>query len=118
MRGRPSVTFTALPTGTTADWGGVCPPGPSCTLTIVTPVTVTATLVAPPALRKRGDLDGDGKVDLLLRNTDESLYVWRMDTYPVSGDFLATETAGWTVKLLADFDGDGKSDVLMVHTDG
>ena len=91
---------------------------PRCTGATVQDTPATGTLVN----RRKGDLNGDGKPDLLWQNvTDGSLVVWFMDgltrtayTYinPMTPD------AGWTVVGMADFDGDGYQDLLLQHTSG
>jgi glucose/arabinose dehydrogenase len=66
------------------------------------------------------DLDGNGKPDILWRNTStRQLYVWLMDgTIQSSGAFLTAPTVAdtrWQIRGLGDFDGDGKPDILWQH---
>ncbi|APV50802.1 hypothetical protein BWI17_14565 [Betaproteobacteria bacterium GR16-43] len=65
------------------------------------------------------DFSGDGKADLLWRNTDGRQAIYLMDGLAT----LATQEiigagTGWTVTQAADFNGDGKRDLLWQHTDG
>ena len=81
-------------------------------VTSAIPVTVTGAA--------RGDLNGDGKADLVVRNdTTGQSVTWIMDgTTVVSGTDLIQAGSGWSVTHLADFNGDGKADLLLRHTDG
>jgi trimeric autotransporter adhesin len=66
------------------------------------------------------DLNGDGKSDLLLRNTSNGqIDGVLMNGYTASGSatFMAPGS-GWTATHIADLNGDGKADILWRHTDG
>ena len=69
-----------------------------------------------------GDLNGDGKDDVLLRHTDGRWFY-----YPMNGRRHITGERGlagltrkldWQVAGIGDLNGDGKDDVLLRHTDG
>ena len=65
-----------------------------------------------------GDLDGDGNVDVILRNQSaDQIVAWYMDG---SGNILSEGLIGrgfgdnnWKIEAMADFNGDGKSDILL-----
>ena len=75
-----------------------------------------------------GDFNGDGKSDILLQNTNGSLYVWMVDGSTITGGYLSIPTtgglpglgagSGWSVATVADFNGDGKADILLQNTNG
>jgi hypothetical protein len=69
-----------------------------------------------------GDLDGDGKPDVLFQHEDGSLAVWIMNgTTRTSAQYLSPSNAGnsaWKAVALGDFDADGKLDLLFQNTDG
>ena len=69
-----------------------------------------------------GDLNGDGRDDVLLRHTDG-----RWLYYPMNGrEYIAgrratanlTRDLNWQVAGIGDLNGDGRDDVLLRHTDG
>ena len=67
-----------------------------------------------------GDLDGDGDDDLLLRNTDNGVWI----AYLVDGADLelrrglgATPRQVWAFAGTGDFNGDGRDDLLLRNTD-
>ena len=73
-----------------------------------------------------GDLDGDGRDDVLLRRLDGT---WHYYPFHGGADGQSRLFAGhgaaalpndlaWAVAGVADFDGDGKDDVLLRHEDG
>ena len=61
-----------------------------------------------------GDFNGDGKADILWRNsTSGQVYVWLMNgTTIASSGSPGTVTSDWVIQGVGDFDGDGKSDIL------
>src|SRR5205807_925371 len=68
-----------------------------------------------PAARVRRDFNGDGKADILWRNsgTGENT-IWLMNGAAISSAavFATVSDLNWTVAGTGDFDGDGKSDIL------
>ncbi|MDH3595074.1 MAG: FG-GAP-like repeat-containing protein [Rhodospirillales bacterium] len=66
------------------------------------------------AERVAGDFDGDGKADVLWRNTTTGqTIVWLMDggTRLAEGS-IGTVPAAWAIAGTGDFNGDGKADIL------
>ncbi len=68
-----------------------------------------------------GDFNGDGKSDILWRDTSGNLAIWEMSGTTI----LNPTTTGvgslstvWTVAVTGDLDGDGKSDILWEDTSG
>src|SRR5213076_1169384 len=62
-----------------------------------------------------GDFDGDGKADILWRNTSTGEnYIWLMNglTIASQGSINSVSDQAWQVKGIGDFDGDGKADIL------
>ena len=68
-----------------------------------------------------GDFNGDGKPDILWRNTNGTNAVWYMNgaTF-ISAVFLPglNPASGWSIVGVGDFNGDGKPDILWRNTDG
>ena len=68
-----------------------------------------------------GDLDGDGRDDVLLRHADtHRWYFYPMDGRRVlggKGGVPLTTNAAWRVAGLGDLNGDGRDDVLLRHRD-
>jgi outer membrane protein assembly factor BamB len=66
------------------------------------------------------DLNGDGKSDVLLRNSSNGQIdgvLMNGYTATASATFMAPGS-GWTATHTADLNGDGKADILWRHTDG
>jgi len=62
-----------------------------------------------------GDFNGDGKSDILWRNTsDFTTYIWFMDNTVITSHGFTAASAGavWQIVGIGDFDADGKSDIL------
>jgi len=63
-----------------------------------------------------GDFDGDGRADILWRNTSTGQnYIYFMDgttIKPTEGFIRTVADQSWQVAGIADFDGDGKDDIL------
>ncbi|PLX70644.1 MAG: hypothetical protein C0602_03805 [Denitrovibrio sp.] len=71
-----------------------------------------------------GDLDGDGKADILLANySTGQLHIYMMDGLTrLSNDYVKRAdgsvislASGWVVAGVADLDGDGKADILLAN---
>jgi hypothetical protein len=65
------------------------------------------------------DLDGDGKADILWRQSSGSVAAWFMNGVTVtSSASLGGVGNDWTMEDVGDFDGDGKADILWRHSSG
>jgi hypothetical protein len=74
-----------------------------------------------------GDMDGDSLADILWRDPNNRIYVWKTrydavaaDPLTYVGDWLYTGTglATWTIEAVADMTGDGIADVLWRNSAG
>ena len=91
-------------------------------------LTSQGTTVAPSSawsVAGIGDFDGDGKADVLLRNTNGTFADWSMNGSQIESSQLvssqgATVTLGsaWSVAGIGDFNGDGLADVLLRNSNG
>ena len=88
---------------------------------------VTATLLTPSnpgdanwRVVASGDLNLDGKADLVFQHTDGTMAVWYLDGTSMSSAALispANPGAGWSVVAVGDMNADGKGDLVFQHTD-
>ncbi|MBF0566748.1 MAG: DUF1566 domain-containing protein, partial [Nitrospirae bacterium] len=108
------LTATAGQGSIFSGWSGAgCSGKGTCTLTSSGPVTVTATFTARPTAH---DFDGDGKSDILFRNSSTGdVAVWLMigSTIKQSGYVFKSLDSNWQTAGVGDFDGDGNSDILF-----
>jgi hypothetical protein len=68
------------------------------------------------AVTNTGDLNGDGKTDLIFRNTAGSTAAWLMNGTAVTSSAILSSDPTWLVTRVADFSGDGKEDLLWRNT--
>jgi Tol biopolymer transport system component len=67
----------------------------------------------------RSDFNGDGKTDLVWKNTSGAVQVWTMDGTTNTANAVFGPYAGWdVVDTHRDFNGDGKNDLLWKETTG
>jgi M6 family metalloprotease-like protein len=82
---------------------------------------VSVQLGSPPASTPKAtrDFNGDGKSDLLWRDTSGSLALWLMNGGAVAGNLaIGAVPITWTIIGIGDFDGDGHADILWRDTAG
>jgi hypothetical protein len=68
-----------------------------------------------------GDLNRDGKTDLIFQHTDGTLAVWYLNGTTMTSAALITPSnpgAGWSVVAVGDLNADAKIDLIFQHTDG
>jgi hypothetical protein len=66
-----------------------------------------------------GDFNGDGKTDILWRNSDGTVGLWLMNgAQVISTTSFGILPASWSIFETGDFNGDGKSDILWRNSDG
>ena len=74
----------------------------------------------PPSVSKATrDFNGDGKTDILWRDTSGGLALWLMNSGAVTGSLgVGAVPITWTIIGIGDFDGDGQADILWQDTTG
>jgi len=68
-----------------------------------------------------GDFNGDGKSDILLRDTSGDIAIWEMNGTTIlnpNSAGVGNLSAAWSVAETGDFNGDGYSDILWRDTSG
>ncbi|MBV9520160.1 MAG: VCBS repeat-containing protein [Hyphomicrobiales bacterium] len=72
-----------------------------------------------------GDFNGDGKADILWRNSNGTLIDWTMNGSQIAnsqqvtlGGSPAMPDSSWQIAQIGDFDGNGTSDILWRNTSG
>ena len=78
--------------------------------------TVTSNFV----VQGGGDFDGDGKIDILWRDTNSgALSIWFTNgTQVTSAAVVGTLPSNWSIVQVGDYNGDGKSDILLLDAAG
>ena len=65
------------------------------------------------------DFNGDGKADILRRDSTGNVSLWLMNGRAlISQTFIANVWTGWSIVGSGDFNGDGKADILWRDTSG
>ena len=74
--------------------------------------------VVGPYAGARGDLNGDGRCDVLLTNTATGeRAIWLMNGTTISaGASLGILSTSWVFSATGDFNGDGKADIFLTNT--
>jgi hypothetical protein len=91
-------------------------------------VTFQGSVAAPDAswsIAGTGDFNGDGKSDILWRNTNGTVAEWTMNGSQITSaadvtyqGSVAAPDASWHIAGVADLNGDGKSDILWRNDNG
>ena len=75
--------------------------------------TFYQSIVDTPALGARTDMNGDGRSDIVWRNTTtQQTSRWYMNGPSLIGGQADSQGASWRIVGIGDFDGDGRSDLL------
>jgi hypothetical protein len=76
-------------------------------------------LPVAPITRAANDLNGDGRADIIFRNSSTGqISAWLMNGGVASSTGGLVPPGNWAVTHVADFDGDGKADILFRNGDG
>ncbi len=59
-----------------------------------------------------GDIDNDGRPEIVLASNDHSLNAWNDDGTPLPGFPVTTQDTSWSTPALADIDGDGFAEII------
>ncbi|QNP41413.1 FG-GAP-like repeat-containing protein [Lysobacter solisilvae (ex Woo and Kim 2020)] len=78
-----------------------------------------ATVISSTSVHARDDINGDGKSDLLFRNSQigsDNFIVWLMNGTQRSGGWTTTMAASYRVAATSDVSGDGKLDIVWTSS--
>jgi hypothetical protein len=66
------------------------------------------------------DFDGDGRADMLWRNTNGEVQIWKSVSSGFQMGAFSSSSAGneWQIAATGDFNGDGRDDILWRHQNG
>lgn len=87
--------------------------------TMLAGVRVLGEIVDASRVLFHGDFDGNGRDDILLRNSQTGeIGIWFMNGSTIAGGGLVGPSGNSTVAGIADFNGDGRDDVLLRDATG
>jgi uncharacterized protein (DUF2141 family) len=78
--------------------------------------TILSALSFGPVVRN--DYNGDGKADILLRDSGGNLGMWLMNGPVIASGAFVGSPGAYTVGGIGDFNGDGKADILLRDSGG
>jgi Ca2+-binding RTX toxin-like protein len=121
--GMDTATFTGLRRDYTITRSGaattVSGPDGTDTLTGIERLQFSDLLISNGHTRPAVDFDGNGKTDILWKNTDGTISVWTMDGTTNTAGAVFGPYTGWSVfDGRSDLNGDGKTDLVWNNTDG
>jgi hypothetical protein len=115
-----TLTSTAFEGSVFGSWSGVsCAggnSGPTCTFTLTSNTTVTATFNPDvPGTTAVSDLNDDGRSDLIFYQPSTGAFVgWLMNGLTITdAQYLIGGGSPWRIVTTGDLDGDGKADLIF-----
>jgi hypothetical protein len=66
-----------------------------------------------------GDFNGDGRDDLLWRNSNGAIAIWHMNGTSAQSALTSVQVGNeWNIAAVGDYSGDGRDDILWRHDNG